>query len=65
MAWRKVGRPKEVLPKSGRIAKDRKDGMKLLASAVLKQWLEDGRPDDIPLEWVAVLKELIRMEEKI
>ena len=59
MQWNSAGRRKNVLPKSGRIAKDKMDGMKMLASAVLKQWMEDGKPDDLPKEWVAVLKFLM------
>ena len=63
MKWRRVGRPKQDLFEQGRIANDKRDGMKMLASAVLKQWLEDGKPDDLPKEWVAVLKFLMEGNE--
>ena len=64
--WGRAGRPRKKPPKTDytnaekRIAQGPLDGMKMLAAAVLKQWIEDGKPDDIPMEWVAVLKELMR-----
>lgn len=65
MKWNHAGRPKQDKPRtpkiqnSGRVAKNERDGMAMLAFAVIKQWVEDGRPDDIPKEWVAVLKILL------
>ena len=57
IVWNKAGHQSAI--DEERIARDKKDGLKMLAAAVLKQWYEDGKPDDIPTEWVLVLKSLL------
>lgn len=57
IAWNKAGHHSAI--DEERIARDKKNGMQMLAAAVLKQWYEDGKPDDIPTEWVLVLKSLL------
>lgn len=65
MDWMKAGRPpkKEKADhykrSEMRIAKDKRDGLKMLAAAVLKQWIDDGRPGDLPKSWVEVLEALL------
>ena len=62
--WGHGGRPKKsdrVKPYTKselRVARDEREGFRMLASAVLKQWVADGKPNDIPEAWVKVLKEL-------
>lgn len=68
MEWNKAGRPKKSSgkPKKNgfsrqemKLAKDQKHGMRMLAYSVLKQWIEDGRPGDMPDAWVKVLEALL------
>lgn len=68
MHWGKAGRPRnpDKKPRKNgftrqemRVAKDKRDGMRMLACAVLKQWIEDGRPGDLPESWVDVLEALL------
>ena len=65
MEWLKAGRRPTKEKKDDwtreelKIAASQKEGLRMLAGAVLSQWIKDGKPDDIPQEWVAVLKELL------
>lgn len=72
MEWGKAGRPPKRAAENQKekastrsethIAKTEREALRMLSAAVLRQWIEDGRPGDIPIEWVSVLRFLLEVK---